>query len=171
MQSDRRSLLKALTATGLAVSGIGWAQAATSAAGRTAGAATRSAEVLAVTSSMHASALDKAFVAGVQSTSRNALHTGLQGLDSAAFHQLGELLSDSQETLLVGLLDDASATLVLDLVRSSGGRVLTVEHHRVDGTAADWAQALGRSLASSQVINTTTAAAGKEARVSFSCVI
>ena len=171
MQSDRRSLLKALTATGLAVSGIGWAQAATSAAGRTAGAATRSAEVLAVTSSMHASALDKAFVAGVQSTSRNALHTGLQGLDSAAFHPWRELLTDSQETLLVGLLDDASATLVLDLVRSSGGRVLTVEHHRVDGAAADWAQALGRSLASSQVMNTTTAAAGKEARVSFSCVI
>ncbi len=168
MQADRRSLLKALTAAGLAVSGIGWAQAATSAAGRT---ATRPAEVLAVTSSMHASALDKAFVAGVQSTSRNVVHTGLQGLDSAAFKQLGELLTDSQETLLVGLLDDASATLVLDLVRSSGGRVLAVEHHRVDGAAADWAQALGRSLASSQVMNTTTAAAGKEARVSFSCVI
>ena len=168
MQADRRSLLKALTAAGLAVSGIGWAQAATSAAGRT---ATRPAEVLAVTSSMHASALDQAFVAGVQSTSRNVVHTGLQGLDSAAFKQLGELLTDSQETLLVGLLDDASATLVLDLVRSSGGRVLAVEHHRVDGAAADWAQALGRSLASSQVMNTTTAAAGKEARVSFSCVI
>lgn len=171
MQADRRSLLKALTATGLAVSGIGWAQAATSAADRTVSAATLSAEVLAVTSSMHASALDKAFVAGVQSTSRNALHTGLQGLDSAAFHQLGELLSDSQETLLVGLLDDASATLVLDLVRSCGGRVLAVEHHRVDGAAADWAQALGRSLATGQAMNTTTAAAGKEARVSFSCVI
>ena len=54
---------------------------------------------------------------------------------------------------------------------SSGGRVLAVEHHRVDGAAADWAQALGRSLASGQVMNTTTAAAGKEARVSFSCVI
>lgn len=170
MQTDRRSLLKGLTAAGLAVSGIGWAQAATSAAGRTA-SAIRSAEVLAVTSSMHASALDKAFAAGVQSTSRNVVHTGLQGLDSAAFNQLGELLTDSQETLLVGLLDDASATLVLDLVRSSGGRVLAVEHHRVDGAAADWAQALGRSLASGQVMNTTTAAAGKEARVSFSCVI
>ncbi|MEN2386419.1 hypothetical protein [Comamonas sp. A7-5] len=82
MQTDRRSLLKSLTAAGLAVSGIGWAQAATSAAGRTASAATRSAEVLAVTSSMHASALDKAFVAGVQSTNRSAVHTGLQGLDS-----------------------------------------------------------------------------------------
>ena len=171
MQSDRRSLLKALTATGLAVSGIGWAQAATSAAGRTAGAATRSAEVLAVTSSMHASALDKAFVAGVQSTSRNALHTGLQGLDSAAFHQLGELLSDSQETLLVGLLDDASATLVLDLVRSAGGRVLAVENHRVDGTAVDWARSLGKSLASGQAMNTPAAVAGNEARVSFRCVI
>ena len=168
MQTDRRSLLKGLTAAGLAVSGIGWAQAATSAAGRT---ATRPAEVLAVTSSMHASALDKAFVAGVQSTSRNALHTGLQGLDSAAFNQLGELLTDSQETLLVGLLDDASATLVLDLVRSAGGRVLAVENHRVDGTAADWSRSLGKSLASGQAMNTTTAAVGNEARVSFRCVI
>ena len=171
MQTDRRSLLKGLAAAGLAVSGMGWAQAATATAGKTASAVAGSADVLAVTSYLHGSALDAAFVAGVQSTARGAAHTGLQGLDSAAFNQLGELLADGQETLLVGLLDDASATLVLDLVRSCGGRVLAVEHHRVDGAAADWAQALGRSLASSQVMNTTTAAAGKEARVSFSCVI
>lgn len=171
MQADRRSLLKGLTAAGLAVSGIGWAQTATSAEDRTVCTATRCTQVLALTSSMHASALDTAFAAGVQGASRNAVHTGLQGLDSAAFNQLGELLADGQETLLVGLLDDASATLVLDLVRSCGGRVLAMEHHRVDGAAAGWARALGQSLASGQAMNISTAVTGNEARVSFSCVI
>ena len=172
MQTDRRSLLKGLAAAGLAVSGMGWAQAATATAGKTASAVAGSADVLAVTSYLHGSALDAAFVAGVQSTARGAAHTGLQGLDSAAFNQLGELLADGQETLLVGLLDDASATLVLDLVRSAGGRVLAVDNHRVDATAsADWAKRLGQSLTAGQAINTTTVEAGNEARVSFRCVI
>ncbi|MDR2296804.1 MAG: hypothetical protein LBE30_00460 [Comamonas sp.] len=167
MQTDRRSLLKGLAAAGLAVSGIGLTQAASVLTGNTAAPT----DVLAVTSSLHGSALDAAFVAGVQGSARDAAHTRLQGLDSTAFKQLGELLADGQETLLVGLLDDASATLVLDLVRSAGGRVLAVENHRVDGTAADWARSLGKSLASGQAMNTTTAAAGNEARVSFRCVI
>ena len=168
MQTDRRSLLKGLAAAGLAVSGMGLAQAATVLAGKPAA----SADVLAVTSALRSSALDTAFVAGVQSTARGAAHTGLQGLDSAAFNQLGELLADGKDTVLVGLLDDASATLVLDLVRSAGGRVLAVENHRVDSAAADWAKALGQSLTAGQPLTTTTAAAaGNEARVSFRCVI
>ncbi|MBV8250562.1 MAG: hypothetical protein JO200_19205 [Comamonas sp.] len=166
MQTDRRTLLKGLAAAGLAVSGMGWAQAASTAA-----KAATSAEVLAVTSALQGSALDSAFLAGVQGMARHAAHTGLQGLDSAAFNQLSQLLADGQDTLLVGLLDDASATLVLDLVRSAGGRVLAVENHRVDGSAADWARDLGRSLAAGQSMNTTAVAAGSEARVSFRCVI
>ena len=171
MQTDRRSLLKGLAAAGLAVSGMGLAQAASALTAKTASTAAGSADVLAVTSSLHSSALDAAFVAGVQSTARNATHSGLQGLDSAAFNQLGELLADGKETKLVGLLDDASATLVLDLVRSAGGRVLAVENHRVNSAAADWAKALGQSLTTGQAMNTSAAAAGNEARVSFSCVI
>lgn len=171
MQTDRRSLLKGLAAAGLAVSGMGLAQAASALTAKTASAAAGSADVLAVTSSLHGSALDAAFVAGVQSTARNAAHSRLQGLDSAAFNQLGELLADGKETKLVGLLDDASATLVLDLVRSAGGRVLAVENHRVNSAAADWAKALGQSLTTGQAMNTSAAAAGNEARVSFSCVI
>ena len=81
------------------------------------------------------------------------------------------MLADGKETLLVGLLDDASATLVLDLVRSAGGRVLAVENHRVDSAAADWAKALGQSLTAGQPLSTTTATAGNEAHVSFRCVI
>ena len=167
MQTDRRSLLKGLAAAGLAVSGMGLAQAATMLTGKT----VATADVLAVTSALHSSALDAAFVAGVQSAAGGAAHTGLQGLDSAAFNQLGELLADGKETVLVGLLDDASATLVLDLVRSAGGRVLAVENHRVDGAATDWAKALGQSLTAGQPLNTATAAAGSEARVSFRCAI
>lgn len=166
MQTDRRTLLKGLAAAGLAVSGIGWAQATAAKA-----SATTTTEVLAVTSGLPGSALDAAFVTGVQSAARHASHTGLQGLDSAAFTQLGSLLADGQDTLLVGLLDDASATLVLDLVRSAGGRVLAMEHHRVDRSAAGWAQHLGQSLASGQPFTPTTQAAGHEARVSFRCVI
>ncbi|GGH56916.1 hypothetical protein GCM10010975_16060 [Comamonas phosphati] len=166
MQTDRRTLLKGLAAAGLAVSGMGLAQAASAA-----GKAATSADVLAVTSALHGSALDSAFLAGVQSTARHAAHTGLQDLDSAAFNQLSQLLADGQDTLLVGLLDDASATLVLDLVRSAGGRVLAVENHHVNGSAADWARDLGRSLAAGQSMNTTAVASGSEARVSFRCVI
>ena len=60
MQTDRRSLLKGLAAAGLAVSGMGLAQAATMLTGKTAATA----DVLAVTSALHSSALDAAFVAG-----------------------------------------------------------------------------------------------------------
>ena len=171
MQTDRRSLLKGLAAAGLAVSSAGWIQAASASTTPAAAAANLAADsVLAVTSAGQGSALDMAFVAGVQAAGKTS-HTGLQGLDSAAFNRLGQLLADGQDTVLVGLLDDASATLVLDLVRSAGGRVLSEQHHRVDASAASWAQNLGQSLASGSPMAAQTVAAGSEARVSFRCMI
>ena len=170
MQTDRRSLLKGLAAAGLTVAGMGWAQAATSAPTAGATSATASDSLLALTSAGQGCALEQAFVAGVQSARGNAVHTSLQGLDSAAFNRLDQLLTDSQDTLLVGLLDDASATLVLDLVRSAGGRVLQEQQHRVDGSASAWAHNLGQSLACGQPI-AATATAGTQARVSFRCMI
>ena len=176
MHTARRSLLNGLAAAGLAVSSAGWIQAAsastTPAATPTAAAPANLAadSVLAVTSAGQGSALDMAFVAGVQAAGKT-IHTGLQGLDSAAFNRLGQLLADGQDTVLIGLLDDASATLVLDLVRSAGGRVLSEQHHRVDASAASWAQNLGQSLASGSPMAAQTVAAGSEARVSFRCMI
>ena len=130
MHSDRRFLLKSLAATGLAISGVGWGAwaQATPLAGLPSGAAPMdaAADVLALTSGLPASAgagvLDSAFITGVRSAAQTVRHTALQGLDSAPFQRLGQLLGDERSTLLVGLLDDASATLVLDLVRSAGGR-------------------------------------------------
>lgn len=167
MKTDRRFLLKSMAAAGLAISGIGWAQADT----RFAGHRTRAAEVLAVTSSLSPSNLANAFLTGVQDAERGAAHADLQGLSSAAFNQLGGLLTDGEETLLIGLLDDASATLVLDLVRSSGGRILAMESYRVDGAAVAWAQALGESLVTGATSGIASAPAGSEACMAFRCLI
>ena len=77
---------------------------------------------------------------------------GLSSLDAGRFQHLEALLRDGQETRLVGLLDDARATLVLDLVRSAGGRVLFEARHRVgsDAAALAWASASGLALALQQ---------------------
>ena len=179
MHSDRRFLLKSLAATGLAISGVGWGAwaQATPLAGLPSGAAPMdaAADVLALTSGLPASAgagvLDSAFITGVRSAAQTVRHTALQGLDSAPFQRLGQLLGDERSTLLVGLLDDASATLVLDLVRSAGGRVLSEHTHRIDGDAAAWTQALGQALALGQPVPAAPMAAGATARVAFRCLI
>lgn len=177
--TDRRMVLKGLTAAGLAMTGISsWASVATApalgtAAGVPAGAA------LNVTSLVSGAALDNAFVQGVQTAvggQAAAQWSGqrLQGLDAATFTRLNAMLNDDTPTLLVGLVDDASATLVLDLVRSAGGRVLQAQHHRVGRgpLAQQWAQQLGHTLASGKTAELSNAAdVGGTAYVSLSCVI
>ena len=114
MHSDRRLLLKSLAAAGLAISGAGWTQLATAANAPAAAAA--AGDMLALTSSLSATAkdaaLNEAFLSGVRTGARTVSHTAVQGLDSAPFQQLGQMLADGQSTVLVGLLDDASATQV-----------------------------------------------------------
>lgn len=134
MHTNRRAFLQTLTAAGFALTGMGLAQAST---GKPAAAAGQ--EVLAITSATHGHALEAAFVQGAQSVAARVQHSQLLGFDSASFQQLHTMLHDQQDTLLVGLLDDASATLVLDLVRSAGGRVLSEEHHRIAADATGWA--------------------------------
>lgn len=174
MHSNRRLLLKSLAAAGLAVSGAGWTQLATAA--NAPAAASVAGDVLALTSSLSATtakdvALNEAFLSGVRAGAPVVSHTVLQGLDSAPFQQLGQLLADGQSTVLVGLLDDASAALVLDLVRSAGGRVLSEQVHHVDASADTWAQTLGQKLALGQVTSDAAFAAGASTRVSFRCLI
>lgn len=111
MHTNRRAFLQTLTAAGFALTGMGLAQAST---GKPAAAAGQ--EVLAITSATHGHALEAAFVQGAQSVASRVQHSQLLGFDSASFQQLHTMLHDQQDTLLVGLLDDASATLVLDLV-------------------------------------------------------
>lgn len=174
MHTDRRSVLKGLAAAGLAMVAMPWAQA-TSAPGIR-DAASAGARVSALVSG---SALDAAFLAGVQqgvnAPAGQSLSTQpLKGLDAATFGQLNQLLNDGSETLLVGLIDDASAAIVIDLVRSAGGRVLSLQHHRADNSSAgaQWAQALGQSLLAAKAATPEAPAAAQgSAYVSLSCVI
>lgn len=119
----------------------------------------------AILSLVAGSALDAAFLAGVHraATARGAGHAAghpaghplahrIDGFDAAFFLQLEALLRDDRETRLLGLLDDATATLVIDLVRSAGGRILVETRHRTgaDAPALAWATATGQALALEQ---------------------
>lgn len=178
MSTDRRSILKGLAAAGLMMVGMPWAQATSAPGAQTAGLTGNA--LPGVTSLVSGSALDAAFLAGVQQgvnapAGQTLSAQPLQGLDAATFGQLNKLLSDGNDTLLVGLIDDASAAIVIELVRSAGGRVLSLQHHRVgEGSAgAQWAQALGQSLVATASPATPSApqSAQGSAYVSLSCVI
>lgn len=180
MSLDRRSVLKALAAAGLAVVGVPVAQAALRETVMAAGGA--AVGPLKVTSLVSGTDLDAPFLAGVQERVRHQAGdvalTGyrLHGLEAGPLTHLAALLNDGTPTRLIGLVDDATAILVLDLVRSAGGRVMHSAHHRV-GTgqsAAHWAQTLGRLLVTADTappVQRTAAAPQVHAYVSFSGVI
>lgn len=174
--SDRRDVLKGLMAAGLLVSTPSWARSlwATGDAPTAAGA-----PALAVSTLVSGSALDSAFLAGVNSAlpghGATATHQ-LSQLDAGLYQQLNAQLNDGEPGLLVALLDDASAVLVLDLLRSAGAQVLSVQHHQVaqGSDAAAWAQALGQSLMSDSPLpqaRQATPATGTLTCVSLRCVI
>lgn len=180
MSMDRRSVLKALATAGLAVVGMPLVQTAPWDRALDAGRA--AVDHLTVTSLVSGTALDAHFLAGVQEGVGNQSGQAaltmqrLQGFEASTFVRLDTLLHDGTPTLLVGLVDDASATLVLDLVRSAGGRVMDSQHHRPGQgkSAAHWAQTLGRILAAGEgappIPGAATDPQGR-AYVSFRCVI
>ena len=172
MSNDRRFVLKGLAAAGL-LAAMPWAQASAAAPLADAGVADTATRVTPLVSG---SALDAAFLAGVRNAmgqpAGRLVTPPLQGLEASTYQQLNALLNDDTPTLLVGLLDDAAAILVLDLVRSAGGRVLSAEPHRIgqDSAGQQRAGALGQAL----VAGAATAGRGQEngnAYVALRCVI
>ena len=181
MNNDRRLVLKSLAAAGLAVSGVSFAHAGRPVSLRPVAPDEEAvASLLAVTSHGGGAVLNAAFLAGIEAASSAMPFAPsplpamqLRGLDAEAFVRLDALLKDGEQTMLVGLIDDAAAMLVLDLVRSAGGQVLAVQHHRVGSGphAVPWAQALGRALVAGTAATSPFAGAGAQACVSFRCVI
>jgi len=166
-------VLKGLMAAGLMVSSPSWARSLwpTGDAPTATGA-----PAMAISTLVSGSALDSAFLAGVNSAAQadNALPTHhLSQLDAGLYQQLNAQLNDGQPGLLVGLLDDASAVLVLDLLRSAGAQVLSVQHHQVaqGGDAATWAHALGQSLVTSRPLPQARQTDGAFSCVSLRCAI
>lgn len=193
LREARRRVLKGLAGAGLAVSyfparaGGPDAVSRADGAGQGAVATATSADpanrvvVPALVTLLGGSALDPAFLNGVRQVAAG-LDLGapvahrLDGLDLAVLLRLEALFHDGRETRLVGLLDDASAMLVTDLVRSAGGRVLAVSHHRTgdDAPALQWAAATGRALARGQAATVAPAVSGDRAaraHVSLCCLI
>jgi len=178
MTTDRRDVLKGLMAAGLLVSTPSWARSIWPAGDA---ASTAPAQPLAVSTLVSGATLDSAFLAGVNDALQadalkvSATHH-LNHLGAEVFNHLNAQLNDGEPGLLVGLLDDASAVLVLDLLRSAGARVLSVQHHRVASgeDASAWARALGQSLVSSDPAPLASAevpAIGAMSCVSLRCVI
>lgn len=173
MSTDRRTLLKGLAAVGLAFTGGSLAHAASGLPDTA-----RQQSSMPLTAVVSGSAVDSPFLAGVTAASQQfgmqqqpALK--LDGLDGSLLNHIHTLAQDSQSAMLVGLVDDATAVLLLDLVRSSGGRVLSQQQHRLgsDAAAVQLAAGLGRELVSRPDAVTAATQQGGQHCVSFCCVI
>lgn len=173
MNTDRRALLKGIALAGMAIPGMHWAYALPADMGQH--GFSWPIEITALTSD---AAIEEAFLGGVRMAAkaggRRTTELPLKNLDTATYSKLHRLLRDGQPTLLVGLLNDAAATLALDLVRSHGGRVLSVQEHRIAMDADPWAASLGQALVShptqSRTAQTSMAEVGR-AFVSLSCAV
>lgn len=125
MTIDRRTVVKGMGLFGLSVPFLGRSVTAPATPGEAA-MAERGSTVLLVS----AGAADSAFVHGARAGVGASGLTLLEASRELAF-VLGfeQALRDGQPTRAMGMLDDALATLLIDLARSAGARVPWIGHH------------------------------------------
>ncbi|MDD2050086.1 hypothetical protein [Pseudomonas putida] len=126
MNVERRSLLKGMALGGLA--GVALSSSSLSLANSVLGrpAHAQAASLALVSPEVARSA----FVQGLQaSPAAPQLQTMPAGLDLALLLDLQQRLASGQPQRLIGLLDDASAALIVDLARSAGARVQWLGQH------------------------------------------
>lgn len=131
MNVDRRSLLKGMALGGLASVALGGSglALARSALG---GAPSRPTLVL-VSPAVAGSAFLEGIHASPAAGQATLVRSGL-GLDFVL--DLQQRLESKQPQRIIGLADDASAALILDLARSAGARVQWLGQHRADAGAS-----------------------------------
>ena len=128
MTIDRRSIIKGMALCGVAGPILGGARPVHAAAGMPAQVAARTTLVL-----VSAGAADSAFVRGARAgTHAPVLQVRQASHDLAFVLDLEKQLRDSPSMHVIGLLDDALATPLLDLARSAGARVPWLGHHTAD---------------------------------------
>ncbi|MCU1717951.1 hypothetical protein [Pseudomonas sp. 5P_3.1_Bac2] len=137
MNVARRSLLKGaavggLSAAALSASGLGMASSLLREPARPA---------LALVSG---SAAEAAFLLGARASAAS-IKVQRTDLGLPYMQQLAAQLASPQPQRIIGLVDDASATLILDLARSAGARVQFVGHHAAsaDGSRHELLSATG----------------------------
>ncbi|MND86036.1 hypothetical protein D3C80_779840 [compost metagenome] len=126
MNVERRSLLKGMAIGGLA--GVALSSSSLSLANSVLG---RSAHAQAASLALvSAEVAHSAFVQGLQaSPAAPQLQVIPAGLELALMLELQQRLASGQAQRLIGLLDDASAALIVDLARSAGARVQWLGQH------------------------------------------
>ncbi len=132
MNTDRRSLLKAMTLGSLATIAAGHSGFALARS-----AATTSVSTVPTLALVGAAVADSGFLRGIAASPAasvvRAKHAGL-GVDFIL--ELEQRLQSGQSQRVIGLTDDASATLIVDLARSAGARVHWVSLHNVSAESA-----------------------------------
>ena len=143
MNVNRRSLLK-----GMAVGGLAGAAMASSGLSMAASAlGSKAAPTLALVSGEVA---ESAFLQGL-SASPVASQIKVQRTDLNLDFMLSleKSLRSGKPQRIIGLVDDASATLIVDMARSAGARIHWLDQHNARNAASEqWASTLGYSLAS-----------------------
>jgi hypothetical protein len=182
MDNDRRSVLRGLAAASLALTYGPFARASMPGTPSPIRDAVADLRQLPITPVVANGALDRHFLHGVRMAANQhgvAQDTPFRiaGFDVGAYFRLHALLNEQRPRMLVGLTDDATATLLLDLARSANGRVIALQHFRAgtNDAATQWATALGYALGSRQstpLLPPTAPAAGSDhAYVSFCCAL
>jgi hypothetical protein len=173
MRMTRRPILRGLAAGGVLFAAGGARSREALAMADTAEPPLRPA-IRPLTAIVGGSAYDAAFLAGFRAA---AVERGMEPavlawdrMNPADFAQLMMMLEAGQPTTLVGLVDDGSASVVLELARTAGARTLWLGHHRASAQAGPDARhrILSAAAASHVPYFGEAIAAGGEAHALFS---
>jgi hypothetical protein len=124
MNIERRTLLK-----GMALGGLAGAAMSTSSLAMTRTMLNGQAQPLPTLVLVDGEAAGKAFLTGVGSSAAAKAEVQRTGLGLDFLLGLEKRLHSGQPQRIIGLVDDASAALILDLARSSGARVQWLGQH------------------------------------------
>ena len=128
MSLNRRFVLKGMALTGLASTALGTSVSAL--AGIEPAPAAAAGPTLAL---VKRDGLDSAFVQGARSALGHRLQVRPADGELDAMLEVDRQLRSGQPLHIIGLLDDAAATLVIDLARSAGARVHWLGQHTATG--------------------------------------
>lgn len=128
---NRRFVLKGMALSGMA--GLALSNAVPGLANPLPAASTPSAAHRPVIALSVRGAAETLFLQGAEAALGQTVSVHRPGQDLSSLLALERQLQNSQPVRVIGLLDDASATLTLDIARSAGARIQWLGHHHSTG--------------------------------------
>jgi hypothetical protein len=130
MNVARRTLLKGAAIGGLSVAALSASGVSLASASGMLGDSARPALAL-----VSGNAAEAAFLLGARNSQAD-IAIQRTDLDASYMQRLAEQLASPQPQHIIGLVDDASATLILDLARSAGARIQWLGQHASDSNGS-----------------------------------